>query len=253
MKHLPAIIIIAATIAGCKKDKEPCEENNYGSLCFENRTGNPIQIRMDGAVLFTVAPYQTECEEQTPAGSHDIQAIDGSLMWDFSAIAEACSTKNQILLDRCDTVVCLNGGTCLSGVCDCPPGYTGAYCETLIPSNPVGMEIRMITLKKYPNSESGGADPFVRIKDAGGNVVLTTNYYSDVSVNQVLTYTSLSATLQMQGTSTIYVYDYDTFVDDLLGTLYLDAGDHYSQGDDLEIINISTAAIEMDVLVKWKF
>lgn len=32
--------------------------------------------------------------------------------------------------DKCDTVVCKNGGTCVNGSCSCPSDYTGANCET---------------------------------------------------------------------------------------------------------------------------
>lgn len=31
--------------------------------------------------------------------------------------------------DPCEAIVCLNGGTCESGVCDCPQGYSGVQCE----------------------------------------------------------------------------------------------------------------------------
>jgi hypothetical protein len=32
--------------------------------------------------------------------------------------------------DDCKDVTCSNGGTCTSGVCDCPSGYEGTNCET---------------------------------------------------------------------------------------------------------------------------
>ena len=31
--------------------------------------------------------------------------------------------------DPCADVVCQNGGTCASGVCECPVGYNGDLCE----------------------------------------------------------------------------------------------------------------------------
>lgn len=38
----------------------------------------------------------------------------------------ACSPAK----DKCDGVLCQNSGTCIAGVCDCPPGYLGSKCET---------------------------------------------------------------------------------------------------------------------------
>lgn len=33
--------------------------------------------------------------------------------------------------DECKDVVCQNGGTCVTGTCNCPTGYEGTNCETL--------------------------------------------------------------------------------------------------------------------------
>ena len=46
------------------------------------------------------------------------------------------SSPSCSLLDPCSDVNCLNGGTCVSGDCDCPVGFTGADC---------GIEDRCIT------------------------------------------------------------------------------------------------------------
>jgi hypothetical protein len=33
--------------------------------------------------------------------------------------------------DRCEDLTCFNGGTCLDGICECPPGYVGFNCQDL--------------------------------------------------------------------------------------------------------------------------
>ncbi|WP_276135132.1 hypothetical protein [Polluticoccus soli] len=45
----------------------------------------------------------------------------------FSAVLYSSCSKS---IDKCETVVCKNGGTCTDGLCKCPTGYEGAACET---------------------------------------------------------------------------------------------------------------------------
>lgn len=35
----------------------------------------------------------------------------------------------QSCSDKCESVACLNDGLCVDGTCECPPGYTGTYCQ----------------------------------------------------------------------------------------------------------------------------
>lgn len=46
----------------------------------------------------------------------------------FSFLVYAACQK-----DKCKDVQCQNGGTCNEGVCNCPDGYSGTYCEVKAP------------------------------------------------------------------------------------------------------------------------
>jgi len=58
-------------------------------------------------------------------------------LWMVAAVALwGCSTSSSPAgsgSGSCATVVCQNGGTCVSGTCDCPSGYTGTNCQTVVP------------------------------------------------------------------------------------------------------------------------
>jgi len=41
------------------------------------------------------------------------------------------SSCNSDGADSCDDIVCQHGGACDDGTCDCPPGFTGEFCETV--------------------------------------------------------------------------------------------------------------------------
>ena len=46
----------------------------------------------------------------------------------FLAFFILCITL-QGCVDECKDVLCQNGGICINGLCDCPPGYSGQFCE----------------------------------------------------------------------------------------------------------------------------
>lgn len=57
--------------------------------------------------------------------------------------------------DPCATVTCLNGGTCANGICNCPPGYSGSDCSVVL--TPVSVTINQVIITNYPATQSSGA------------------------------------------------------------------------------------------------
>jgi hypothetical protein len=117
--------------------------------------------------------------------------------------------------DPCENQVCLNGGWCEEGICDCPPGYSGTHCEVYDPcynqtcynggycsngdcqcqegyygpqceyqKTPVYMKIEKIVLREFPATDQNGnnwdfyiwPDIYLNIEDNDASVS-TTGYY----------------------------------------------------------------------------
>ncbi len=65
----------------------------------------------------------------------------------------SCSEKSS-----CENTMCLNGGICLDGTCDCPKGFEGTHCQER--AKPDYMRITSLTLTRFPNSNENEAKPW---------------------------------------------------------------------------------------------
>jgi hypothetical protein len=57
--------------------------------------------------------------------------------------------------DPCDDIICENGGTCLSGTCDCTATYEGAFCERQ--KVPTSLRLRHVVLTAFPALKLDGS------------------------------------------------------------------------------------------------
>lgn len=79
--------------------------------------------------------------------------------------------------DPCSTITCYNGGTCANGQCNCPTGYTGSDCGTAL--TPTSLTITKIDLYDYPmNTTSGGGWDISTGPDPYISISLGQSYYS---------------------------------------------------------------------------
>ncbi|OJJ19701.1 hypothetical protein BKI52_19405 [marine bacterium AO1-C] len=59
-------------------------------------------------------------------------------------LAFGCKESEQpapAVIDPCDNISCLNGGTCVNGTCDCPEGTYGDSCQ-FVPTPATGLQLR---------------------------------------------------------------------------------------------------------------
>ena len=75
-------------------------------------------------------------------------------LFDFISIGfllhPSCTKK-----DKCEDVVCQNGGTCEDGNCKCPAGYEGDRCQ--MESLPKAIKITSIKILKFPSTKTDGS------------------------------------------------------------------------------------------------
>ena len=159
--------------------------------------------------------------------------------------------------DPCMNMVCLNGGACTSGVCECPPGYTGTNCQE--ETAPSSMVIAKVRVTNWPQTNNGagwdffdGPDLKIVIKDGTGTDIFESQtYFEDATSGQVLEFIPAAIVNIPQAPITIQLWDYDDGLgDDFLGGII---GSAYKSGQNFpQTITFTcptcTVSFELDVL-----
>lgn len=132
----------------------------------------------------------------------------------------ACSKS-----DPCADTKCQNGGTCIGGACDCPPGYTGTLCQS--EKTPSSVLIQKIRIKSFPPTDINGAGwdvfdgPDIRliILDANGNQLYkSASYFENATAGQSITFSPAVVVTTPSNPITIQAWDDDSgFGDDYMG------------------------------------
>lgn len=153
-----------------------------------------------------------------------------SLIFTLLGIVGCSKEKDE---DACNGKTCKNGSTCVDGVCDCPPNYTGSDCGTQI--TPSQISIERIEVKQWPPLTPNGnnwdegwcigsyPDIFVTLNDGSGQIVKT-SFISECREDTVYNYTdSLPVvTANVNNNLMLSLYDNDTgfcFPSDSMGTV----------------------------------
>jgi hypothetical protein len=164
--------------------------------------------------------------------------------------------------DECKNIVCLNGGACESGFCNCPPGYTGATCG--IAKTPVSVTINNITVNRYPMTNPSGAgwDAFA---GNGPDIVVTINAGTSATSNGYVSNTTNNLTGSSFSTSsglpitlitpssnyTVGLWDEDTLEDVLMTGVYFIPNNFATNFP--SNIRLTTSSVEVTLNVVWNF
>lgn len=133
----------------------------------------------------------------------------------------------------CTPIPCLNGGTSNANCgCNCPQGFTGANCGTLV--TPTSVKITKIKVKKFPDANNGNwwdtfpnsdADIYLTVENSAFTVIYNhPTYFSNATGLGTSTYDFIPATpINLTSVTSNYLinlYDYDSsFSSELISVL----------------------------------
>ena len=107
--------------------------------------------------------------------------------------------------DACKDVTCLNGGTCLEGICQCTAGYEGTDCGTAYNAKFQGTYNQSASLC---DTVSLNVHPIAVTPDASNPSKITVGGLYENPVG-----TTVSATIDAANTNMFTIDDNETFVD----------------------------------------
>lgn len=148
-----------------------------------------------------------------------------TILFFFSAFFTLFSSCGQDDPDPCEGIICINGGTCANGECNCPEGYTGSDCSQQ--DTPDKIRISRIDITRFPATDNGagwdltsGPDIYPELSIGSVTLYSASNFYQNADPSDNYTF-DLSPAVDMEDPNdqyTIRLFDYDDFdPDDLMG------------------------------------
>lgn len=132
----------------------------------------------------------------------------------FCMLFLACQKEGN---DPCIDIVCLNGGFCANGLCNCAEGYTGSDCSQ--EKTPSSITITAVTVTKWPATAPGGGgwdvfdgpDITFSITQNGANVYVSDIFYEDANQGQEYRFQTNIVLNSPDKPYLFQLYDYDDF------------------------------------------
>lgn len=138
--------------------------------------------------IFISSLNSCDKDEPTPDPCESVTCLNGGTCDNGNCdCPDGYSGTNCETYDACYNVTCLNGGVCINGDCDCADGYSGPSCADQI--TPSRIRISKIDVTRFPATETGGGgwdltsgpDIYVVLFKGDVNVWTSPIYYENAS------------------------------------------------------------------------
>lgn len=130
-------------------------------------------------ILISALLIFSSCSKDDPDPCENVVCLNGGACVNGSCnCPEGYSGAQCETFDDCFNVTCLNGGTCVNGICNCPDGYTGSDCSQQI--TPSRIRISKIDITRFPATDNG----------AGWDLTSGPDIYPELSLGNTVLYSA---------------------------------------------------------------
>lgn len=181
-----------------------------------------------------------------------------------SCVSGTCNCVNgytgefcQTAPNPCATITCLNGGNCVSGACICQPGFSGANCGQVVPAS--ALIVNSINVTRFPQTDGGGGwdltsgpEVYITIETSTGSVVFDSPVYFEDATAPVLFTQGFPVTLQPGTSYTISCYDFDTTdADDFMAGMSGFIPGNYDNSGFPTTLSLTSTDLDVTLSVTW--
>lgn len=85
------VVIVSLTMFSCRV-KKTCELNHSGSITVLNKSGETVELRINGEKIGEIGNDMVRTMDNRPVGSYDISVIKYPKVWDTTVNVIECET-----------------------------------------------------------------------------------------------------------------------------------------------------------------